>query len=289
VVGKVLIGAIISGTFQGVPLPDAAKRSLHRFQSAASTRAAELRRFASMADLSEFGAARAYSRRFGISPIVYPDARAANLDMLPPWVEPQAGLVVDLGANEGEWTASVLRVFPEVEILAVEPGWDPLGVLQPRFAHQPNVTIVPHAVAAAAGTATFHRTESSVFASLLPPRTSLTELYPESPVAVTETVEVPTSSLDELVGDRPVSVLKLDVQGGELAVLAGGARTLEQTAAVLLEVLFQPHYEGDAGFAPLHEAMVALGFELFDLSEPDRVGHGPALWADASYVRPVTR
>jgi hypothetical protein len=32
--------------------------------------------------------------------------------------------------------------------------------------------------------------------------------------------------------------------------------------------------------------MVELGFQLFDLSEPDRVGDGPALWADASYVRP---
>jgi FkbM family methyltransferase len=269
-----------------MPLSDTARNVFHRLVGAAGQRASEVRRFASMADLSEFEAAREYSRRFGVSNLVYPDVRAANLDMLPPWVDPRVGLVVDLGANEGEWTASALRVFPGLEILAVEPGWEPLGVLQPRFADRPNVTIVPHAVAAVAGTATFHRTESSVFASLLPPRNSLSDLYPESPVAVTETIEVPTQSLDELVGERPVSVLKLDVQGGELAVLEGGGRTLERTSAVLAEVLFQPHYEGDAGFAPLHAAMVELGFQLFDLSEPDRVGDGPALWADASYVRP---
>jgi FkbM family methyltransferase len=270
-----------------MPLSDAAKHSLRRLQASASRRALELRRFASLADFGEYEEARAFARRFGVGTLVYPDACDANLDMLPSWVDPRAGLVVDLGANEGEWTASVLRVFPDAEILAVEPGREPLGVLQPRFAGRPNVTIVPHAVAEAAGTATFHRTESSVFASLLPPRPSLSTLYPESPVAVTEAVEVPTSSLDELVGDRPVSVLKLDVQGGELAALAGGAKTLARTDAVLAEVLFQPHYEGDAGFAPLHEAMVALGFQLFDLSEPDRVGEGPALWADASYARPV--
>jgi FkbM family methyltransferase len=272
-----------------MPLLDAAKRSLRRYQSQAATRSAELRRFASLADFGEYQAARDFARRHSVSPLTFPDARDANLDMLPPWVDPRAGLIVDLGDNEGEWTASVLRVFPKVGILAVEPGSEPLGVLEPRFAGIPNVTIVPHAVAAATGTATFHRTESSVFASLLPPKESLSTLYPESPVAVTERIEVPTSTLDDLVGDRPVSVLKLDVQGGELAVLEGGARTLARTDAVLAEVLFQPHYEGDAGFAALHAAMVDLGFQLFDLSEPDRVGDGPALWADASYARPDAR
>jgi FkbM family methyltransferase len=271
-----------------MPPFDAAKHSLRRLQGPASTRAAEARRFASLADFSDFGAARAFARRYGVSPFAFPDARNANLDMLPSWIDPRAGLIVDLGANEGDWTDSVLRVFPTVEILAVEPGSEPLGVLEPRFADRPNVKIVPAAVAATAGTATFHRTESSVFASLLPPKPSLSTLYPESPVAVTETVEVPTWTLDELVRDRPVSVLKLDVQGGELAVLEGGAKTLARTSAVLAEVLFQPHYEGDAGFAALHEAMIGLGFQLFDLSEPDRVGEGPALWADASYARPAT-
>lgn len=248
-------------------------------------RAREVRRVAELGDLSEYAAARRFARRFGVSPRFYPDARDANLDMLPSWIDPRAGLVVDLGANEGDWTASVLRVFPGLEVLAAEPGAEPLGVLRPRFAATPNVTVVPRAVTDATGTASFHRTESSVFASLLPPSESLRELYPESPVEVVETVEVETVTLDELVGDRRVSLLKLDVQGGELAVLRGGARALAQTDAVLAEVLFLPHYEGDATFAALHEAMTELGFVLYELSPPDRVGEGPALWADACYAR----
>lgn len=272
-----------------MPQSAAAKDSLRRLRQLAEARREELRRFASLADFGEFRAAREFGRRFGVSPLVYPDACDANLEMLPSWVDPRAGLIVDLGANEGEWTASLLRVFPGIGVLAAEPGVEPLGVLEPRFAAAANVTIAPVAVTEATGTATFHRTQSSVFASLLAPRDSLSTLYPESPVDVVETVEVPTTSLDELVGERPVSVLKLDVQGGELAVLAGGERTLARTDAVLAEVLFQPHYEGEAGFAELHEALVGLGFELFDLSEPDRVGEGPALWADACYARPPRR
>jgi FkbM family methyltransferase len=207
--------------------------------------------------------------------------------MLPPWIDPRSGLVVDVGANEGAWSAHVLRVFPGLEMLAIEPGPEPLSVLEPRFAGYSNVTIDPRGVTDATGTSTFHRTRASVFASLLPPKAALHDLYalPGSPTEVVETVEVETVTLDELVGERTVSLLKLDVQGGELAVLRGGRHALENTTAVLVEVVYLPHYEGDTTFLELHDAMGDLGFTLFDLSPPFRLGDGPALWADACYSR----
>jgi FkbM family methyltransferase len=217
-----------------------------------------------------------------------PEIESADLDMLPSWVEPRAGAVLDIGANEGDWTAAALQAFPGVEVIAAEPGPEPLSVLEPRFADHENVTVDPRAVTDTTGTSTYHRTRASVFASLLRPGQALHDLYPlpGSPTEVIETVEVKTVTLDELVGDRPVSVMKLDVQGGELAVLRGGRRVLENTAAVLVEVLFLPHYEGDTTFPGLHEAMTDLGFLLMDLSRPFRLDEGPALWADACYARP---
>ncbi|MGC1852672.1 MAG: FkbM family methyltransferase, partial [Solirubrobacterales bacterium] len=208
-----------------------------------------------------------------------------------PWVDPRAGLVLDIGANEGDWTAVALQAFAGVEVLAAEPGSEPLTILRDRFADRSNVMIDPRAVTDATGTATYHRTRASVFASLLPPSADIDDLYPlpGSPAEVVETVEVSTVTLDELVGERPVSLLKLDVQGGELAVLRGGRRVLEHTAAVLIEVLFLPHYEGDTTFPGIHEAMTDLGFVLMDLSRPFRLDEGPALWADACYARLPSR
>jgi FkbM family methyltransferase len=218
-------------------------------------------------------------------------AQEANLDMLPSWVDPRAGVLLDIGANEGEWTANVLQVFPGLDVIAAEPGVEPLAILEARFADHENVTVDPRAVTDTTGTSTYHRTRASVFASLLPPKAALHDLYalPGSPTEVLEAVEVNTVILDELVGERPVSVLKLDVQGGELAVLRGGRRVLENTAAILVEVLFLPHYEGDTTFPGLHEAMTGFGFTLMDLSRPFRLGDGPALWADACYARPPVR
>lgn len=260
---------------------------LHRLTHATAAKRGELRRLLGLADFGEYSAARRFGRRYGVSPLVYPNAREAGLNMLPTWVDPRAGLVVDLGANEGAWSAHVLRVFPGVDVVAAEPGAEPLAILEARFAGHRNVTVDPRAIADSTGTATYHRTRASVFASLLPPGAELHDLYalPGSPSEVVETVEVGTVTLDELVGERPVSVLKLDVQGGELAVLRGGRRVLAQTAAVLVEVLYLPHYEGDATFPALHGAMEELGFTLMDLSPPFRLGEGPALWADACYSR----
>lgn len=237
-------------------------------------------------------AALSFGRRNGVSPLHYPDARGANLHLVPPWVDIQAGAAVDVGANEGAWTGRVLRVFPGIELIAAEPNPEPRAVLAARFGELPNVTIDPRAVTDATGTSTYHRTRSSLFGSMLPPADTLHDLCETmdgSPTQTLEQIEVGTVTLDELVGERPVSVLKIDVQGGDLALLRGGRAVLDRVGAVLIEVLFQPLYEGDATFPRLHEAMVALNFTLMDLTRPVRLGHGPALFADACYARPPAR
>jgi len=160
-----------------------------------------------------------------------------------PGVDPRAGVVLDIGANEGDWTASLLQVFPESVVIAAEPGSEPRAMLERRFADAGYVRIDPRAVSDLPG------------------------------------------PVQHLVGEEPVSVLKLDVQGGELAVLRSGRRVLENTAAVLVEVLFLPHYEGYAIFPDLHKSMTEIGFTLIDLSAPFHLDGGPALWADACYAR----
>jgi FkbM family methyltransferase len=248
----------------------------------------ELRRLLALADARAYRSALRFARRYGVSPLAYPDALDANLDMLPSWVDPRAGVIVDIGANEGNWTGEILRVFPGAQVIAAEPGHEPRALLETRFAGQRNVTVDPRAVSDRSGSATFHVTRWSVFSSLLPPSAALHELYGAAGSSTEEldTVQVETVTLDELVGERRVSILKLDVQGGELAVINGGRRALEKTDCVLIEVLFVEHYQGDTTFPGIHAAMAEQGFQLIDISRPFRDGDGPALWADACYARP---
>jgi len=47
--------------------------------------------------------------------------RKARLHLMPPFVELTSGLIVDLGANIGEWTIAILKSMPHARVLAVEP------------------------------------------------------------------------------------------------------------------------------------------------------------------------
>jgi FkbM family methyltransferase len=217
------------------------------------------------------------------------DARRAwvsGLQLVPSDLDLDGRLVVDVGANEGWFTANLLSLVPGARVIAVEPTPEPLRRLRERFDGAPNVTIVPKALAAEPGTVTMRiPTGLHTGSSLLVPRKSIDDLYGSDDWGVADEVPVPATTLDEVVGDQDVALLKLDVQGGELGVLASGERTLRRTQAVLTEVVFVSHYEGDATFPRLNRRLEELGLELRGFGEPHRSRDGTAMWGDACYVR----
>lgn len=80
---------------------------------------------------------------------------------------------------------------------------------------------------------------------------------------------VPVCTLDGLVARhelQPPFLLKIDVQGGELDVLRGGLRTLEETVIVVAES--QIFSERDT-LVELLAFMQANGWALYDLTNPD--------------------
>lgn len=210
----------------------------------------------------------------------YRQARTVGLHLLPQQ-QRLDGLVVDVGANHGAFTDAVRRLEPRSRVLAVEPEPGNVARLEERFRGDDAVTVVACAASDQAGTATLNVTAGTEFASLHAPRSSLADSYGDA-TRLVDRREIATAPLDDLV-DGPVEVLKVDVQGHELALLRGAGATLERTAVVLIEVLFVSHYEGDATFGAVDEALRAHGFTLAGL-EPWGPPGGEILWADACYV-----
>jgi FkbM family methyltransferase len=242
------------------------------------------------AALAEAVVARRVFERRGLARPSLLDARRsklAGLHMLPADLRLDDALVVDVGANEGTFVQAVLNVAPRAQIIAVEPTPEPLGLLRQRFGSHPGVTIVPSALTADEGTVRMHVTPVHTGSSLLTPRPETGTLYDTDPAAwsTAQEVDVPATRLDTVVGDRDVALVKIDVQGGELGVLAGGEETLRRTRAILAEIVFVSHYEGDSPFPVLNRRMEQLGFTMRDVSDFWRNADGTAMYGDACFVR----
>lgn len=193
--------------------------------------------------------------------------------------------LVDVGANEGDFIRAATRLAKPSAVIAFEP----LPACQPGLAalleNIPGGQLVGAAVGAAPGEAEVNCTANTKMSSVLPPVEGIETLYAQGDYAVLQKLKVPVVRLDDIIAvDVRVGLLKIDVQGYEMEVLRGAARTLCQTEALLIEVNYTPHYEGAVSFDQIHGFLTASGFQLYGISAPYG-GENRPLWADAMYIR----
>lgn len=234
-------------------------------------------------ELVRIGLPRGRAWRLAIRPSTAFRMKHLNFDLLPDGALSGADCILDVGANVGDWTAELLEFCPPARIICVEPEPSLATGLRRRFADRPGVTVSPHAVGAREGTAAFTLMKDPVLNSLRHPTAEMTANYAET--GIRETIEVKVLPLDAIVpADARIRLLKIDVQGFEREVLSGATDTLSRTDYVMIEVNFQPHYEGEAGFFELDSIMQQHGFCIGNYSRP-RGGQREALYADVLYLR----
>ena len=188
--------------------------------------------------------------------------------------------IIDVGAYEGEWTQTAKQIFPEARVLMVEPQPDKVDALE--------------AVAA--------RSDDVVYdVTLLGPRSKeevpfylnemVSSVLPEYESTAPETASMSMTTLDQLADEknfRAPDLLKLDVQGYELKVLAGAERILSSghPEAILMEVSLIEINEGAPLFSEVTRRMDEYGYRLYDICSFFRRPLDDALWqVDAIFVR----
>lgn len=142
----------------------------------------------------------------------------------------------------------------------------------------PRDRYLPFAVADGPGRATLHVTKCVSMTSFLLPDRGLLNRFWDKPAhtEIVSSFEVPTDSLDRLMEANGITldVLKVDVQGGEHAVLSGAGRVLrEDLYFVELELSFMERY---TGLRPFEEIVAMMGqhdFELIDIGRIKRYRH----------------
>jgi FkbM family methyltransferase len=159
-----------------------------------------------------------------------------KLRRLSRYVRPQDGVIVDIGAHSGLFSAFALERAPNARAICVEPLHAMAPFIRRNLAGLGRWTLVSAAISDHAGGATFHAAKSSQESSLI----SGTIRSPSHKTAVE------TMTLDELCRDLvQIDVMKIDVQGAEHLVLSGGRSTLPRVRTLLIEVSLadpEPHH-----------------------------------------------
>jgi len=196
----------------------------------------------------------------------------------------RVSVLVDVGANEGQFLLPALRYLEPAQAVAIEMLPDLAGRLRTRCpAH---VRVVECAVGRRAGRMPILRSIYSPASSLLPLMPQASALYGRD-LHQEVAGEVQVRTLDEIyaqMGLHWVDLLKLDVQGYELEALSGGTEALQHTSRVIAEVQFVPIYESGALFSEVCAFMEAQGFALSLLFQQARSVGGTLMHADALFT-----
>lgn len=193
--------------------------------------------------------------------------------------------VIDGGAHRGAFTDAFLQLHQPERMVLVEPLPPLAENLQKKYAGDPRLTVISGALSDTNGEAKFEINRSEASSSLLPidPRNSK---WFSRDLAVARTVSVPTLTLPKLMAREKLSavdLLKLDLQGAERLVLAGGAGVLDQVRVIYTEVFFEPLYAGAWLFWEMNEFLSSRGFKLCGLSNIVHGAEGDLLQANATF------
>jgi FkbM family methyltransferase len=172
-------------------------------------------------------------------------------------------------------------VFQPEKIFLFEPQREFQGRPRARGRNETKWEVLPVALGDREEVQTMHVTENAAASSLLLPNPSGAPAdWGTKPVRLEEVKVVP---LDALVSSRRMSwpdLVKIDVQGYERAVLAGGRETLREAQRIVIEVSLQPIYRSQALLPEVVQTLSTLGFELDDVSEGCRPWPGPLTQVD---------
>lgn len=194
--------------------------------------------------------------------------------------------IIDVGANRGQFALFAARRFPQAALLCFEPLDVPRAKLKVAVGRRQRLTVFDVALGARSEQAEFHVSVADDSSSLLPIGQLQRDAFPGTEERTTVGVQV--RRLDEVVTSADCTapaLLKIDVQGGELAVLQGADSILGSIDAVLVEASFSELYAGQALVDEVWSFLASKGFTCRGVWSMTYGSEGACLQGDFLFAR----
>lgn len=199
--------------------------------------------------------------------------------------------IIDGGANDGGFASRARRISPDAIIHSFEPVPWIHSKLTAAFKLDKKFHPYQLALSNANDEREFEINADEYSSSLLPMRTAAKRVLPT--IGPTERrIRVDITTLDAWAEGKELArpiLLKLDLEGNELAALHGANRLLSRVDYVLTEINFILLRDGQPTFRDIADFLADRGFDLIDVypGVMDR-RTGQAVWADFLFGRKLS-
>jgi FkbM family methyltransferase len=173
-------------------------------------------------------------------------------------------VIIDGGANVGDWTRMVRTIFPATACHLIEPQPSCLARLRPFVESQLGLTLHPVAL-------TRPGIDRVTMIGGGQQGGGTGAWVAEPGESLPDAIDVPARTLDDLFAatltlqDR--TLLKLDLEGHEITALEGASQVLPRIEVIFTEVqFFAIHDNGRPTFSDMLPWLRERGFELYDFA-----------------------
>jgi FkbM family methyltransferase len=181
-------------------------------------------------------------------------------------------LVLDIGANHGNWTRAAIKYFPEAQYVLIEPQ-DQLKVcVQDLIDSGYKIRWVNAGVADQPGMLPFYVSDRDDSSSFLPRDTQSQSRAASETMVSVETLDILLSKYHLPAPD----MVKIDAEGFDLKVMQGASSLIGKTEVFLLEAGVLCPFENSV--ARVVSMMEDFGYRLVDITELNRSPKHGVLW-----------
>jgi FkbM family methyltransferase len=178
-------------------------------------------------------------------------------------------VVVDVGANRGDYGRQIRQCGYRKRIVSFEPLPEPFSRLQARASTDALWDCRQLALGTESATRRLNVAANNGASSSFFDMSADLQIIDKSVryVGCEEVQVCPLDAVaDELIGPSDRVWLKIDVQGYELQVLEGARRAVEKVDGLEIEMSLVPLYDGQPLMHDVLDVVRANGFELIDLA-----------------------